>query len=227
MASGQAQKTFKAFERDNRMFVKGKTMIDHAICLRNNLSLREYVILVTIMEIRESSQKNEGITYGKFWIKSGVKPAYVQRAFAKLKAKELLYKDDKGLVQVSEAFKSEFKNNANFEDFWNLWIPGPPDKDNKPTKIRLAKGAKAAAMRMYDKAIRIKKHEDLCKAYIEYNAYCDNTGRFKKDTSSWLNPASGYIDTEWIAEIKKEEEKQNTAQSPEALDYDFFNPENK
>jgi hypothetical protein len=198
------QKTYKAFEREHTMFITGKTTIDHKIRQSNNLTFNEYVMLDTIMRIREGGLRNKKITYGDFWIQCGIKPDYVIRCFATLKAKELLFKDDKGLIQVAEKFKNEFKTGSNFEEFWKI----------------APKGTKMAAKRMYDKAIRIVKHNELCIKYKQYIAFCDSSQRFKKDTSSWLNPASGFIEADWIGEEKKNDKSDN--QTPEALDYDFI-----
>lgn len=201
---GHTVKKFKSFERDNSMFVVGKTMIDHAIRLRYNLSFRDYTVLTTIMELREGKSKSIGITYGQFWKASGIKPDHVQRAFAILKDKGLLYKDNPGLVQVSEEFKRAFTNKGDFEEFWKI----------DP------KGAKAAAMRMYEKAIRIKPHNELCENYKKYLEFCKETSRFTKDTSTWLNPTSGFIDAEWVGSNEKKDDKQIA--KIKSLDYDFI-----
>lgn len=185
-----APKTYKSFERDNRTFVTGISSIDHKIRLMNNLTFKEYVILVTIMSFREGSAKDKGITYGNFWIASGIKPDHVKRAYETLKAKGLLFKDDNGLIQVAEKFYRDFTSGSNFEEFWLI----------QP------KGSKIGAKKMYDRALKIKKHAELCKKYREYLAFCDENKRFKKDTSSWLNPTMGYIETDWIGEQKKTEE---------------------
>ena len=213
------KKSYKSFERDNSMFVEGKTVIDHKIRLQCNLTLTIYIVLVTIMELREGKHKNKGITYGTFWKAAGIKPLHVKRAFVILKEKGLLYKDEQkyvdakgeeqiGLIQVSNWFKEKFTHPGNFNEFWEI----------EP------KGNKQAALRMYEKALKVKSHEFLCENYKKYLAFCKETDRFTKDTSSWLNPTAGFIDSEWKGGYNKLWEKKDEKQStnPESLDYDFI-----
>lgn len=200
--------TLKSFERDNKMFVKGTTVIDHAIRLRYNLTLREYTILATVMELRDGKHKHDPMTYGRFWIASGVKPLHVLNSGRKLIEKGLLYKDDEGLLQVLKEFQDQFKNNSDFEEFWKI----------------APKGNKQAAMRMYDRAIRQKKHEYICQKYKEYIEFCERTERFKKDTSSWLNPTSGYLDSDWVADENK---KEGIVTPSATLGYNFLTGKNE
>lgn len=199
------RKTLGAFRRENAGFITGKTVVDHKIRQQNDLTFREYVMLDTIMKIREGPQKRNPITYGNYWKECGIEPHQILLGFATLKEKGWLFKDEQGLIQVSEKFKDLFKTGSNFEEFWKI----------------APKGGKIGAHKMYDKAIRIKKHDELSQKYKEYIEYCDVEGRFRLDTSTWLNPKSGYIDTDWVAANVKKETQTKNPNSAQA-DEDFF-----
>jgi hypothetical protein len=195
----------KSFERDNTMFVKGVSTINHAIRVRNKLTINEYILLEAFIKKLESPKKNEPFTFGQIWVAVGLKPKTAQRIILNLRDKGFLYKDGE-IIKVKESFINGFKEKSDFTEFW-LISP---------------KGNKAAAMRAYEKAIRVVTHDVLCKKYREYLEYCNQSGRFKLDTSTFLHPKNGYFDSEWVAEKveeKKEEEKTTLA-------YNFFNGNN-
>lgn len=196
-------KKLKSFERDNKMFVKGTTTINHLIRVRNDLTITQYVLLDFFMQYNESSNNAEPITFGRIWVGTGLKPTVSQRTILFLKSRGFLYKD-KNKILVLDSYKKQFQETGSFDEFWKI----------------SPKGTKTAAMRAYEKLIRKYPHEKICEKYKDYLEFCDKSGRFKLDTSTWLHPKNGYMETEWIEELKPEKK---TEVPENTLNYNFLN----
>lgn len=190
-------------EKDNIPFIRGSTTINHLIRMKNKLSMEEYAILDFIMTYRESSKKNEPITFGRIWVATGIMHDKAQEIIKELVKRELIIVDNERRMNVSKSYTVQFQNKGDFEEFWKI---GP-------------KGNKAGAMRAYEKLIRQYPHDKICSKYKEYLEFCDRSGRFKLDTSTWLHPKNGNMETEWIE--NKEQKKEDTP-SPNTLNYEFI-----
>lgn len=197
--------TITSKERDNVPFIRGSTTINHLIRMKNELTLAQYVILDFIISYRESSTKNEPITFGKIWVMTGIIHTEAQVVLKELMLKNLISVDENKHIQVAESYKRQFQNNGNFDEFWKI----------EP------KGNKAAAMRAYEKLIRKYPHDKICSKYKDYLEFCNKSGRYKLDTSTWLHPKNGNMETEWVEVKKPEQKKEETP--PNTLDYDFIN----
>jgi len=173
--------------KSNFYNVNGQTFIDHKLRLHLGLSNDEYVFLQFIKSYQDVSTKR--ITYGTLWMATGIDPTDVPPLWKSCKEKGMVYLHESGIVTTTQKFDDCFDIKTNFISFWQI----------------APKGNRHDAHKMYQKAIKVTSHDNLCECYRRYIKWCDETKTFKKNTSSWLNPASKYWEDK--LEIIKKDDK--------------------
>lgn len=148
-------KVYRKVERnkENWYYVKGATTIKHKLRVELQLTLREYVVMDFIFTWHQNNKAP--ISYGDFWIGTGIYERHLDKTFQRLKEKGLLFKDTDGKVKTTEKWNSQFDSSAYFEELWKL----------------MSTGTKSVAKQAFQKAIKVDTFENIKSGLIKYLEY--------------------------------------------------------
>jgi len=169
--------------------VAGTTTILHQLRAKLKITMAEYVLLDFIYQWHQS--KSAPITFGDYWRGCGIKARLIERKFARLKEKGLLFKDIDGKVKTTTLWDSNFNSSEQFEVLWKL----------------LNTGNKQIARTQFGKALKTDSYDNIKKGLEEYVKFVTETDQFRKHLSSFLNPKNKDWTTQRDASIyaKKKE----------------------
>jgi len=168
-------RVYRKIERsmDNKIYVKGTTLIDHRIRVEFGLTLREYVLLDFLYNWH--SKSNKKVTYADIWIHTGLinRKPIVDRMFQRLKEKALLWQDhnDMNKVKVTERWERRFNTTQFFKELWKLMNTGVKKKAEMAVK----------------NAVKVSSEEDIKNGLIKYLDYLSKTNQYPCHLSTFLS----------------------------------------
>lgn len=154
----------------NQKFVTGVTFINHKIRIELNLTPREYIMLDFIRNWHLTNKKP--IRFDDCWINTGIINRNLTKSFAVLKAKGLLFLDEKdGKVKTTNLFNCKFDDvNLLFEELWKLHHVGTKQI------------AKACLL----KTLKVDTFENIKKGLLKYIEFIKETDQFPMHLSTFL-----------------------------------------
>ncbi len=168
---------------DIRVIV-GTTTIMHRLRAELKLTMCEYVLLDFIHQWHSNPKnKQNPITFGDYFRATGVKARLINKKFARLKDKGMLFKDvADGKVKTTDKWNSNFNSSEQFETLWKM----------------LNTGTKNVAKTQFAKCLKVDNFENIKAGLIKYLAYVDKIDWMSpKHLSSFLNPKN----KEWTGEF--------------------------
>ncbi len=174
-------------KKENRFHVFGKSIIDHRIRLNLFLTNDEYVLMELLKSVQDMT--NWRITYGELWKKCGITKQELIPLWNSLKEKGMVYRHETGIITTSQKWDDAFAARGDFMAFWKI----------------APKGNKEKARTMYNRALKLIPHEQICEAYKKYVEWAKATDTFFKDTSSWMNPKYKHWEDDLTIKIKKDD----------------------
>ncbi len=158
--------------------VTGKTIINHKLRLRFNLSLMEYIMLDfvhnwSIEHPQKSFEDDDVWRFTGYHLDTDSKTVLAllrQKGMIKIVSSDFYY------YEACDAWKKEFDVESDFEEFWEAW-----EKVGNKQKSKI----------MYLRARKVAEKEVLLLSALKYIAY--RKKQFSEHTthaSSFLNPAN-------------------------------------
>ncbi len=176
----------------DKSHVKGVTIINHAIRIDLGLTLREYTVLdfIRVWHIN-NKKKSQAITYGDFWIATGLMNRNISRIYALMKDKGLLFKDVDGKVKTTKKWNIYFEDHSvSFESIWKIYKVGVKNK----------------AWEAFNKSLKIDSFENIMAGVQRYLKFLEQTDQFPLHVSTFLYWKNKTWQSEFDASIYKKKE---------------------